>query len=83
MNFQDFFFEVDFIGSKTLNLMPWISQSSEIKSITESFGSSQLPVKNNNYSFPDQGNVGHHTKNVTGKGADLFIKYIFRLILCG
>ena len=104
MNFPDFFFEVNFIGSKTLNLMPWIWQSSEIKSITESFWGSRWEVhldglsnylysfwkqpassffKNNNYSFPDQGNVGHHIKKVTEKGANLFIKYIFRLILCG
>ena len=37
ISFEDFFFEANFIGSKTLNVMPWISQSSEIKSITESF----------------------------------------------
>ena len=37
MNFQGFFFTANFIGSKTLNEMPWISQSAEIKFITESF----------------------------------------------
>ena len=39
--------------------------------------------RNNNYCFPDQGNVGHHTKKVTEKWVDLFIKYFLRLILCG
>ena len=37
MNFQDFSFETNHIGWKTLNVMPWISQSSEIKSIAEGF----------------------------------------------
>ena len=37
MNFEDFLFTANFIGLKTLNLIPWILQSSEIKSITESF----------------------------------------------
>ena len=45
MNFQDFFFAAffaaNFIGLKTLNVMPGISQSSEIKSITESFWGSR------------------------------------------
>ena len=43
------------------------------------FGNSQPAssfFRNNNYCFPDQGNVGHHTKNVTEKG------YLLRLILC-
>ena len=34
--------------------------------------------RNNNYCFPDQGNVGHHTKKVTEKGIDLYIKYLFK-----
>ena len=37
MKFQDFAIEANYIGSKTLSIMPWISQSSEIKSIAESF----------------------------------------------
>ena len=35
LNFQDYFFLVNGIGSKTLRVMPWMSQTFEIKSITE------------------------------------------------
>ena len=34
MNFFDFFFAINFICSKALNLMPWMQQNSEIRSIT-------------------------------------------------
>ena len=89
-----------FIGSKILNVMPWISQSSEIKSeITESFWGNRWWIHldglsnflhsiwkkpaasffKNNYCFPEQGNVGHHTKKVTEKGLGLFIKHLFKV----
>ena len=35
------FFKANFIGSKTLSVMPWISQSSKITSITENFWGSR------------------------------------------
>ena len=42
MNFQDFLFEVNCINWKTLSVMSWISQTSEIKSIKESFKGSTI-----------------------------------------
>ena len=39
--------------------------------------------ENNHYCFPDQGNVGHHTKTFTEKTLDLFMKYFLRTISCG
>ena len=38
--------------------------------------------RNINYCFLNQRNVGHHTRKVTKKGVDLFIKYLVRPILC-
>ena len=40
-------------------------------------------LRKNNYCFPGQGNLGHHTNIVTANGIDLFIKYLLRLLLCG
>ena len=94
MNFQDFFFTANFIVSKTLIVIPWISQSFKINSITGSFWGSRWLIhpeglrnflysfwkqptasffKNTNYCFPDQGNVGHHTK----------LTYSWNTFLCG
>ena len=42
MNFQDFLFAVNCIGSKTLSVMSWISQTSEIESIKEGFWGSRI-----------------------------------------
>ena len=35
LNCQDFFFEINGISSKTLSLMPWISQTFRVKSLTQ------------------------------------------------
>ena len=56
MNLQDFFFAANFIGSKTLNVMPWVSQNSKINSIAESFWASRWQIhldglSNHLYSF--------------------------------
>ena len=37
MNFQDFLFAVNYIGSKTVSVISWILQTSEIKPIKENF----------------------------------------------
>ena len=86
MNFQDFFFEAKIIGSKTLSVMPSISQSSEIISITESFWGIRLILTDFLYSCGKQPassfsrNISHHTNKITEKGVDLFIKYLLKLI---
>ena len=38
--------------------------------------------QNENYCFPYQRNVGHHTKNIIEKGLDLSNKHFLRPILC-
>ena len=44
LNFQDFFFVVNGIGSKILSVMPWISQTFEFKSIIEYFLGSRRQI---------------------------------------
>ena len=44
LNFQDFFFVVNGIGSKRLSVMPWIFQTFEIKSITDCFLKSRWQI---------------------------------------
>ena len=79
-----------------LNVIPWMSQSCEIKSIIEVFDGvgdrfilTDLVIIYTRYGssqpqllLPDYENLGHHTKTFTEKGVNLFIKYLLRRILC-
>ena len=96
-------FPVNSIGSKTLNAMPWISQSFEIKSITNVFSeqmihSSCQTLSNYLYKFRKQpaalffkrttisflirAILANQNKKFSNTRLDLFIKYLFRPVLC-